>query len=93
MNRILQRTCNLYPKNLKIQYSIVFFFEAMNEQVSLMSGFWFANFPRDFDYVTCHLSVNETALGNSQSLPCDLLTLQRIYSDYIKTIQMQMFFK
>ena len=78
---------------MSIQYSIVFFFEAMNEQVSLMSGFWFANFPRDFDYVTCHLSVNETALGNSQSLPCDLLTLQRIYSDYIKTIQMQMFFK
>ena len=76
---------------MSIQYSTVFFFEAMNEQVSLMSGFWFANFPRDFDYVTCHLSVNETALGNSQSLPCDLLTLQRIYSDYIKTIQMQMF--
>ena len=38
---------------MSIQYSIVFFFEAMNEQVSLMSGFWFANFPRDFDYVTC----------------------------------------
>ena len=68
---------------MSIQYSIVFFFEAMNEQVSLMSGFWFANFPRDFDYVTCHLSVNETALGNSQSLPGGLLTLQRmLYQNY-----------
>ena len=50
----------MYPKIilklvLSIHYSIVFIFEAMNAQVSLMSGFWFANFPRDFYYVTCHL--------------------------------------